>query len=166
MEFIKWPKIPRFENEIFYISEKIDGTNACIVIENGVISAQSRTQFITPEKDNYGFATWVCNNKEQLINDLGEGHHFGEWWGKGIQRGYNLEEKRFSLFNPTKKSSICSNVPIIATCSFEHIFMTIESTVKMLQEQGSFAAKGYMKPEGVIAYGERSHAYWKAIIDK
>ena len=27
------------------------------------------------------------------------GRHFGEWWGSGIQRGYGLDEKTFSLFN-------------------------------------------------------------------
>jgi len=34
--FKAWPKIPRLENEIFHITEKIDGTNACIVIEQTV----------------------------------------------------------------------------------------------------------------------------------
>ena len=31
--FKKWPKIPRLENEVYYITEKIDGTNACIIID-------------------------------------------------------------------------------------------------------------------------------------
>lgn len=30
--FKAWPKIHRLENEVYHISEKIDGTNACIII--------------------------------------------------------------------------------------------------------------------------------------
>ena len=51
--------------------------------------------------DNHGFARWVSENAEELLK-LGEGRHYGEWHGKGIQRGYGLEEKRFSLFNVTR----------------------------------------------------------------
>jgi len=187
MNFIKWPKIPRFENEVFHISEKIDGTNACIVIErsptidfdsttpiatlwkNGIgfnIGAQSRTRLITPEDDNYGFAKWIQTNAEQLLEDLGEGHHFGEWWGKGIQRGYGLTEKRFSLFNPTKQSSICYNVPLFSSCSQEELTPAISAQTIMLQNEGSWAAPGYMKPEGLIIYGEKSKAYWKVLFDE
>lgn len=167
MNFIKWPKIPRLENEIFHISEKIDGTNACIVItENGDVGAQSRTRLITPKDDNYGFANWVYENHHDLFEDLGPGHHFGEWWGQGIQRGYDLKEKQFSLFNPTKQSSLCSNVPIIANCPAIVLNEVIEVSLNQLQTQGSFAAPGYMRPEGLVIYGEQSKAYWKVIIDK
>jgi hypothetical protein len=187
MNFIKWPKIPRLKNEVFHISEKIDGTNACIVIErspaidfdsttpiatlwkNGIgfnVGAQSRTRLITPEDDNYGFAVWVQTNAEQLLEDLGEGHHFGEWWGQGIQRGYDLKEKRFSLFNPTKHSEICSHVPILLSCEFENLHEWIINLTENLETTGSRAAPGYMKPEGLVIYGEQSKAYWKVIIDK
>jgi hypothetical protein len=62
--------------------------------------AGSRSQYITPERDNHGFARWVQDDADELWA-LGEGRHFGEWWGSGIQRGYGLQkgEKRFSLFN-------------------------------------------------------------------
>ena len=111
--FKAWPKIPRLENEVYHITEKIDGTNAAIIIKplekfvdalpiwyNDVyaIGAQSRTRLITPEDDNFGFAKWVKDNAEQLIADLGVGYHYGEWWGNGIQRGYGLEERRFSFY--------------------------------------------------------------------
>ena len=50
MEFKAWPKITRLENKRAPIfTEKIDGTNACIVIgPNGEFYTQSRTRFITP----------------------------------------------------------------------------------------------------------------------
>src|SRR5512139_3329369 len=97
IEFKAWPKIPRIENEKVSFTEKLDGTNACIIIdEEGNFACQSRTRIITPEDDNFGFSRWAYENKDELMK-LGEGHHFGEWWGNGIQRGYGLTEKRFSL---------------------------------------------------------------------
>lgn len=187
--FKAWPKIPRLENEVYYLTEKIDGTNACIIIDytgninhdyclysdniNGTdigiraVYAQSRTRLITPAEDNFGFAKWVKENAEQLINDLGEGYHFGEWWGQGINRGYGLDHKKFSLFNPTKKSVICNNVPHLCICE-DARFLTsdIEASIKLLKDIGSVASPGYMKPEGIVVYAEKAKTYWKVIIDK
>jgi hypothetical protein len=122
MEFKPWPKTPRFSRDII-VTEKIDGTNACIHIEvpppgydiddpanvgvwlrNGLlIRAGSRTRWIHPGKssDNYSFAAWVLSHADELTQ-LGVGTHFGEWWGAGIQRRYGIDEKRFSLFNTNR----------------------------------------------------------------
>lgn len=164
--FKAWPKIPRLENEVYHITEKIDGTNACIIVNEQGVFAQSRTRIITPDDDNYGFARWVQENAEQLKLDLGEGYHFGEWWGKGIQRGYGLEEKRFSLFNPTKRSGICFNVPYIKGENAQFLYESIEDCRQRLVDHGSFASPGYMKPEGLVIYAEKAKTYWKVIIDK
>lgn len=123
IEFQAWPKTPRLFRDIV-ITEKIDGTNAAVVIEelgtgdfepipdvvvsqprvNGVryaVGAQSRKRLLTLEQDNFGFAGWVHDNATALVKFLGPGRHFGEWWGHGIQRGYGLAkgERGFSLFN-------------------------------------------------------------------
>ena len=109
VEFKEWPKMPRLFDTKIVISEKIDGTNGLIYIdEQGNIKAGSRTQWIYPKRfhvkgdnsklDNYGFATWVDNNQEALIKLLGPGYHYGEWWGQGIQRRYDMDRKVFSLF--------------------------------------------------------------------
>lgn len=91
-------KIPRLNRDIV-ITEKIDGTNGLVhVTETGEVCAGSRNRWITPEKDNFGFAKWVDANAQEL-QKLGPGNHYGEWWGQGIQDGYGLKEKRFSLFN-------------------------------------------------------------------
>lgn len=100
MEFKEFPKMARLSREII-ITEKIDGTNASIFIQNlaleedindpDIISisngdikytmrAGSRTKWITPQNDNFGFANWCKTNANELFK-LGEGHHFGEWWG-------------------------------------------------------------------------------------
>ena len=167
MEFKAWPKIIRIENKRKAIfTEKIDGTNACIIIdEKGDIGCQSRTRLITPEDDNFGFARWVYSNKDELLK-LGEGHHFGEWWGLGIQRGYNQKEKRFSLFNTRRwgvhnpSTPSCVDVVPILPVS------TIEEATQFLKDVGSIAAPGWMRPEGAVMYEPDTDTCFKIIIDK
>src|SRR5687768_207065 len=85
--FQPFPKIARFSREIV-ITEKIDGTNAQVFIdESGNVIAGSRSRWITPQDDNFGFAKWVAENRIDLLG-LGPGRHYGEWWGLGVQRGY------------------------------------------------------------------------------
>ncbi len=123
--FTPFPKIARLNREIV-VSEKIDGTNACVqVLEDGTVLAQSRTRFITPENDNYGFARWVRENEDELRAGLGFGTHFGEWWGRGIQRGYGVDDKRFSLFNTQRwtddalRPACCGVVPVLYAGLFD-----------------------------------------------
>jgi hypothetical protein len=100
-EFTEFPKMPRLVRDMI-VTEKIDGTNAQVLVtEDGDLFAGSRTRWITPHDDNYGFARWVAGHERELIEGLGPGRHFGEWWGSGIQRGYGLkgDDKRWSLFN-------------------------------------------------------------------
>ena len=98
IKFEPFSKIPRLTRKCI-ITEKIDGTNAQIYIgEQGEFYIGSRKKWILPEDDNYGFARWALENKEELLK-LGVGAHFGEWWGQGIQRKYNMDKKVFSLFN-------------------------------------------------------------------
>ena len=99
MEFREFPKMARLSREVI-ITEKLDGTNAQIYISDDgqTMLIGSRTRWITPQDDNHGFAKWAESHRDELLT-LGPGRHFGEWWGQGIQRGYGLKEKRFSLFN-------------------------------------------------------------------
>ena len=103
MEFVEFKKIPRLSRECI-VTEKIDGTNGVICItETGEFLIGSRTRWIDEHTDNHGFFKWATDNKNELLK-LGVGTHYGEWWGSGIQRGYNLPkgEKRFSLFNTVR----------------------------------------------------------------
>jgi hypothetical protein len=185
MRFEAFPKIPRL-NKNMIITEKLDGTNAQVMIEdigpagsrngydpNGVlavlddgvrsytIKAGSRKRTITPEKDNFGFAKWVQENARQLVQ-LGPGRHFGEWWGQGIQRGYGLSERRFSLFNAGRwrwnqtPPACCDVVPILHYGSFS--LDDIDETMNLLRDTGSWVVPGYMNPEGVIIFYE-NHLY-------
>jgi len=145
------------------ITEKIDGTNACIIIEDGeIIGVQSRKRFITPEKDNFGFAGWVAENGPELLN-LGDGYHYGEWAGLGIQKNpHNLENKKFFLFNTRRWNnenmnlpSCCDVVPIL----FEGVLdsNTIEETLNKLKDD----ADPEDKPEGIIVYYHHFKQYTK-----
>lgn len=142
------------------ITEKLDGTNAQIVIENGVITGVgSRTRWIKPgkETDNYGFAGWVELNYQDLLT-LGDGQHFGEWFGAGIQRAYGLtsNDKRFALFNtgrwsnPEDRPACCSVVPVLYAGEFNRA--VVDQVMADLAVNGSKAVPGFMKPEGIIIY--------------
>lgn len=171
--FEPFPKIPRFSAGCV-ITEKIDGTNACIVItDDGRVAAQSRKRIITPDDDNFGFARWVDSVKEELVTTLGPGRHFGEWWGSGIQRGYGLTEKRFSLFNTKRwrEASLYSTtwpewlhvVPLIHEGAFATD--TVEEALQVLANLGSLAVAGYMNPEGIVVMHLPTRALYKKFLD-
>ena len=112
VEFKAWEKIPRDSPFKVTITEKIDGTNSCIVIKDGeIVGVQSRKRFIFPEDDNYGFATWVRDNHDELLS-LGDGYHYGEWAGEGIQKNHHmLTGKQFFLFNTFRWNPLNPNRP-------------------------------------------------------
>ena len=185
-EFKAFPKMGRLFRECL-ISEKIDGTNAQVLVaETGEVLAGSRTRWITPEDDNFGFAAWVKAHEEEL-RTLGPGHHFGEWWGQGIQRNYGLTEKRFSLFNVTRwclhgqKPGIwklgprgeeyfqkplppcCGLVPVLYRGVFDT--QAVRCALNDLQSGGSAAAPGFMKPEGVVVFHTAANVMFKATLE-
>lgn len=207
MEFQPWPSISRLNKEAIY-TEKIDGTNAAVVIErispslgpladwelellgwsgkedvvymeSGVylVAAQSRKRFITPGDDNFAFAKWVYDNSRNLIEVLGEGRHFGEWWGSGIQGGYGLSngERRFSLFNVKRWEDTLTHehghelipelymVPVLTKETFSTI--TAKWCVESLREHGSMASPGFMRPEGVVVFHTASGTPYKTFLE-
>jgi hypothetical protein len=155
-EFQEFSKIARL-NRPCVITEKIDGTNAQILIADDFVTMTvgSRTRWITPENDNHGFAKWCETHREELLH-LGPGRHFGEWWGQGIQRNYGLKEKRFSLFNTHRwNAENLHTMPVgVVPVLYEGPFRTdaVEQAVERLRREGSLAAPGFMKPEGVVVY--------------
>lgn len=173
--FQGFPKMARLSREVI-ISEKIDGTNAQILItEDGRLVAGSRTRWITPSDDNFGFAKWCEANRDELL-ELGPGRHFGEFWGSGIQRGYGLKngERRLALFNvsrwclhgetpkrvPTADPRIEKYQDVLPPCVGlvpvigKGPFTThgCEHALSLLRTFGSRAAPGYMNPEGIVVW--------------
>lgn len=185
IEFIEFPKIARLSREIT-VSEKIDGTNAQILIHPGplelgldtqvgtatFIRAGSRSRWISTADDNFGFAKWVYANAHELVT-LGEGSHFGEWWGSGIQRGYGLPkgEKRLSLFNTDRWSdekgarpACCHVVPVLYDGMFDPF--DASHTLTDLELNGSKAAPGFMNPEGIVIWHTAARTYFKKTADR
>lgn len=171
IEFTPFPKIARLNRECT-ITEKIDGTNAQVhITEDGAVLAGSRSRWITPQEDNFGFAKWVEANADDL-RKLGPGSHFGEWWGSGIQRGYGLTkgEKRFSLFNvarwsnPDERPACCGVVPVL----YQGPFSTdeIDAQIQFLRDFGSAASPGFMKPEGAIVWHDAARQLFKVTLEK
>jgi RNA ligase len=199
IEFKEWPKIPRYRREVA-ITEKLDGTSACVVwvpvdplaaenreyvlAERELVDqhgasigphwllAQSRQRFVAPSRliakaDNYGWAQWVDDHADELML-LGPGYHYGEWWGYGIQRGYGVPEKRFSLFNVNRWGegkqplpACCHVVPLLGYITPDRI----NDKVEELRNLGSVAAPGYMRPEGIIVWHSQSKQYYKILLE-
>lgn len=123
MIFLSFPSIESFHNIVKYVGAyphaagngkvkyrgkiKLHGTNAAVRVCNRSVAAQSRSQIVTVGNDNEGFAAWVgvgvlfwaeCGEKgsEYTI--------FGEWCGKGIQKGTainKIDRKIFAIFAVT-----------------------------------------------------------------
>lgn len=192
--FEEFPKIPRLKREVV-VTEKVDGTNAQIALveiadEHGLenfkvdpsclqilpgasdgdsalaLYAGSRSRWITPDNDNYGFARWVLEHVEEL-KALGPGRHYGEWWGAGIQRRYNQPQKRFSLFNVARWGDhnppppSVSVVPILARGEAVDPALVLAD----LAASGSVIAPGFMNPEGIVVYHSASRQLYKMTLE-
>ncbi len=168
IDFVPFPKIARLNREII-ITEKIDGTNASVhVAEDGTVLAGSRTRWITPEDDNFGFAKWVAEHEQELREGLGYGTHYGEWWGAGIQRKYGRTTKSFSLFNVSRWADVrpacCGVVPTLYQGPYSQ--GAIDAALQTLRVNGSVAAPGFLKPEGVVVYHTASGQLFKVTLEK
>jgi hypothetical protein len=122
-EFNKFTEIEQFRNcikEISYFypikkpilkfigTTKIHGTNSGVALPENF--TQSRTQIITPENDNYGFARFHSERKEifteiynHVINQFNLPKDtkivvYGEWAGRGIQKGVGVSELDKSMY--------------------------------------------------------------------
>jgi len=164
VEFRPWAKIVRGNPFMATITEKINGTNACIVIKEGeIVAVQSRKRFITPESDNFGFARWVKENEVELLS-LEDGYHYGEWAGEGIQKNpLKLAGKHFFLFNTFRwnpdnpnKPDCCDVVPVLFNGKMNS--STVEGLLlKMIDDDT-------VEHEGVVVYYHNTRNYTKHTI--
>lgn len=179
-----FPKMPRFFDSEIVVTEKLDGTNGVIYINEDLegvpyIQAGSRNRWLSLENDNFGFARWVNDSKEELVALLGVGTHYGEWWGNGIQRGYNMDRKVFSLFNVHRwgdlfyaepGSTICDAVPHV-TYKLEDedvdlLFTNAHHDFMINSISAAKYGKEFTNPEGYVIFHKRSNQLFKVPINK
>lgn len=196
IEFQSWPKTPRLFRDIV-ITEKVDGSNSAIIIqrsETGVmdgdavafvyldgvgydVAAQSRNRLIYPGKttDNHGFARFVEENAERLVELLGEGRHYGEWWGKGVQGRYHVQFKGFALFNTEKHDGLYTwfrdtsigdvlveAMPVLYKGPYSE--QKIRETLSELNTNGSVVSP-FDPAEGIVVFHTQSRKVYKVTLD-
>ena len=160
-----WVNGPETADWVYEFGNRVLVENELDYDYNYYVFAGSRNRWISQADDNYGFAKWVATNKDDLAR-LGPGLHFGEWWGQHIQRGYSLNEKRFSLFNvkkwenPRNRPDCCHCVPVLYEGPFS--IGDVNKLMWGLKERGSKAAPGFMHPEGLIVFHMAAGQYFKA----
>lgn len=166
-DYPRFLSIPRLHRTCI-VTEKLDGTNALVAIsDEGEVRAGSRNRWVQVDNDNFVFAGWVRQNEEDL-RKLGPGLHYGEWWGLGIQRGYGLYERRFSLFNtsrwsdPAVRPACCHVVPVLWRGMFDTTI--VQQALITLGMTGSQAAPGFMDPEGICVYHEAARSLFKVTL--
>lgn len=171
MEFKSFEKISKFTGIAMTITQKIHGTNAQIriydVTDNRTmndavlvgdrwfkVQASSRTRDIFVGDDNFGFARFVFDNRQEIAEKLGEGTHYGEWAGPGINSGEGLKEKTFVIFNhyrfPAERPlpPQCVVVPVLY--HGEYNIHAVNNELNRLKLEGSRLAPGFMRPEGIV----------------
>lgn len=155
MTFVAWPEIEGFHHirkhvraypdllkgtsKVSYKCKvKLHGTNAAVQVHlDGTVLAQSRSNIITPENDNAGFARWVQSQASQWRGVIPLAHMFGfrlesyiiygEWCGPSIQKGVALSQipkKVFAVFaarpldgtdamvtDPTELAAMVAGIP-------------------------------------------------------
>lgn len=180
------PNIPEWCYRVPVVAE--DGSTTLYGLMFG-----SRSKWIYPahlsgvkSSDNFGFAKWCVEHAEDLVK-LGEGTHYGEWWGMGINRAYDLKEKRFSLFNVGRWRSqhevdtpfpelhpgeevlpaCLHTVPVIWSGLLETgYFSAVPVLMDAFAWHGSYASPGFMRPEGIILYHKASRTLFKKTFEK
>lgn len=126
LTFTKFPSIEQFRNTVKKINDmcreapkptveftgtvKLHGTNGGVGFNGKSILIQSRNRQITVDADNCGFAKFITENTalktvlDIIYRDCEETEQifiYGEWCGKGIQKGVAVSEleKMFVIFN-------------------------------------------------------------------
>lgn len=199
LEFEEFPKIPRFKREVVITEKidgtnaqinlvaldtpellnaaKVNHETGFVLRifpgeENGdsavALMAGSRNRWLKVGADNFGFAGWVLAHSDEL-KALGLGRHYGEWWGLGIQRRYDQDRKRFSLFNVARwnpenpnRPACCDVVPILARGES----VNDDDVMARLALFGSVVAPGFKKPEGIVIWHSASRQMYKRTFEQ
>jgi hypothetical protein len=110
MPFVKYPHLEKFGNlEVegielgtTYVFPKIDGTNASVWLEDGVVQAGSRNRHLTLEQDNAGFLATIKEDPtiKSFLTAYPHLRLFGEWLVPHSINGYREDAwRKFYVFD-------------------------------------------------------------------
>lgn len=114
----------------------------------------SRNRWITPEDDNYGFASFVYDNAKEFVDKLGVGQYFGEWAGPGINSGEGLTQKTFVLFDFWKfpQERLLPPQTTVVPVLYQGVLdlTQVDAVLNDLKTNGSRLVPGFMRTEGIV----------------
>ena len=131
------------------------------------VIAGSRNRWLYPHDDNYGFASWVAARKEEIIELLGPGRHFGEWVGKGINNGEGRDTKTLALFSwwRWKDKPLPEGIELVPLLYQGPVDMAkVDEVMEDLKTNGSKFTPGFMRPEGIVM--QITGVYYKKVFKK
>lgn len=110
MAFVKYQHIERLgtsevegiEIGICHVFPKIDGTNASVWLEDGVVHSGSRNRELSVESDNAGFHAWAAQDPRilSILTSRPELRLFGEWLVPHSLKTYREDAwRRFYVFD-------------------------------------------------------------------
>lgn len=127
-----YPKTERVkveQKDICQLTEKLDGSNLCILKKNNTLYFAQRNNIFSLEElhDNKnllykGLLQWIDEHKDYLLEQLHDNSVLcGEWLGMGNIK-YDKEEfdKRFYMF---AKANITDNFDLINIYYYHHLFI-------------------------------------------
>ena len=138
-----------------YVFPKIDGTNASVWMEDGILCAGSRTRQISLEADNAGFCQFVQDNADAFLAFFNNYPHlriYGEWLVPHTLKTYRKEAWRqfyiFDVYNDTEEEylhyveyeSLIENFPIIAPIEIvtnptqEHLIGLLDRNTYLIED--------------------------------
>ena len=170
---------------VFY---KIDGTNASVWLDNGVIKAGSRTRELTLENDNAGFYNHIISdeNIQRYLAEHPNHRLYGEWLVPHSLKTYREDAwRRFYIFDVCLDKSD-GEVEYLSYDTYKHFLdaheldyipplariknATYESLVNLLDKTGQFLVQdGKGMGEGIVIknynwYNRFGRQVWAKIV--
>lgn len=164
------------DNDIVYVTAKIDGSNACIWLgEDGEIHAGSRKRELNANSDNASFYSWVHSGTHeatllrQLVIDHPTWVVYGEWMGLekfiGSIKTYDSIAQGhmyiFDIFDTESLEYLPDHIwrPIVAAAGLEDFVVellaslnhpTYDDIIKVAEENKFLLTHAENKGEGVV----------------
>ena len=143
------------------ISEKIDGTNAQVFVVaedrgrrqpgRGLGGSLRKRTTSVSRRGSPIMLTSCASSAQDVIS--------AEWYGRGIQRRYGLQDRRFALFNsctdgPRSARRAAAIVPVLTTRTMGAD--VVSECLETLRSGGSLARSGFHAPGGIVIYHHAS----------